>query len=104
MNPAMLAALPEPAALLGAGVAGLAGLGVLWRYRGSQSSSLKRYLRRWRLMQVLGISALYFLALAASCLILQDHWGWVYLIVGVRAGVQWYRLRLARIDLNPLHS
>ena len=93
MNLAVLVWLLEPAAMLGAGVAILAGAGVLYCYRGSQAASLKRHLRNWRLMQVLGIVALYFLALAASGLIARDYWGWLYVMVGLRTGLWWYQWR-----------
>lgn len=92
----LLAAWLEPAAWLGAGLALLAALLVFWHYRHGEQASLQWYLKNWRLMQVLGITSLYFLALAATCAIFGDHWGWLYLIVAIKAGVWWFS-RLVRV-------
>lgn len=86
----------EPAAWLGAGTATLAALAVFWCYRHSETASLHWYLKNWRLRQVLGIAALYFLALAATCAIFSDHWGWLYLILAVKFGI-WWLSRLVRV-------
>jgi hypothetical protein len=90
-----LALLLEPAAWLGAAVTLVASLCVLWRYRGSEPTSLNWYLRNWRMRQVLGISALFYLALAASCLILHDRWGWLYVLLALRLGGWWYKRLLS---------
>ena len=97
MNLGTLAFWLEPAAALGAGVAILAGLGVVWHYRNNQSIGLKWYLKNWRLMQVLGVTGLYYLALAATCAVLGDRWGWLYLFVAIKAGI-WWVTRLMRVQ------
>jgi len=79
----------QPAAALGVAAASLAALGVCWRYRGSRSGSLKWYLKNWRMMQVLGVTALYFFALAGTCVFVDDLWGWLYLMLGMKVGIWW---------------
>lgn len=89
----------EPAAWLGIGAAVLAALAVFWRYRQSEPASLQWYLKNWRLMRVLGVTALYFLALAATCVVVGDRWGWLYLILAFKAGIWWFS-RLVRVHWN----
>lgn len=101
MNLDTLALLLEPAAWLGGVATIVATLGVLWRYRGSGQASLNWYLRNWRMRQTLGISALFYLALAVSCLILHDRWGLLYAIVALRLGGWWYQRLLSERDVFP---
>jgi hypothetical protein len=103
MNLDTLALLLEPAAGLGAVVTALASFAVFWRYRGSEQASLNWFLGNWRMRQTLGVSALFYLALAASCLILHDRWGWLYGIAALRLGGWWYRRLLnERVSLPQL--
>ncbi len=96
-----LTLLLEPAAALGAVATLAASLSVLWRYRGSEQTSLNWYLGNWRMRQTLGISALFYLALAASCLILHDRWGWLYALAALRLGGWWYQRLLKERNVFP---
>ncbi|HEU5370662.1 MAG TPA: hypothetical protein VFU69_19470 [Ktedonobacterales bacterium] len=91
MNLDVLALLLEPVAWLGGAVTLAASLAVFWHYRSSQQASLNWYLGNWRMRQILAVSALFYLALAASCLILRDRWGWLYFLVAFRLGSWWYK-------------
>jgi hypothetical protein len=103
MNLAILALLLEPVAWLGGAVTIAASFAVYWRYRGSEQASLNWYLENWRMRQTLGVSALFYLALAASCLILHDRWGWLYFLVAFRLGSWWYkRLLNERVSFSQL--
>jgi len=98
-----LVLLLEPAAALGAAATAVAALWVFWHYRGNEKDSLEWYLGNWRMRQALGVSALFYLALAVSCLILQDRWGWLYAMVALRLGGWWYkRLLCERISFPRL--
>ena len=101
MDFAILALLLEPAAWLGGVVTLVVSLWVLWRYRGSEQTSLSWYLGSWRLRQALGVSALFYLALAASCLVLHDRWGWLYVLVAFRLGGWWYKRLLSERATFP---
>jgi hypothetical protein len=91
MNLDALVLLLEPAAWLGAAATLAAALSIRWHYRGNQQDSLEWHLCNWRMRQALGVSALFYLALAVSCLILHDHWGWLYVMVALRLGGWWYK-------------
>ncbi len=100
-----LVPLLEPAAALGAAVTAVAATWVLWRYHGKQRDSLEWYLGNWRMRQALGVSALFYLALAVSCLILPDRWGWLYAMVALRLGGWWYkRLLSERVSFPRLRA
>ncbi len=96
-----LALLLEPAAWLGAVTTLIASLCVLWRYRGSGQDSLNWYLANWRMRQTLGISALFYLALAASCFILHDRWGLFYCMIAFILSRSWLKRLLNERSVFP---
>ena len=77
--------------LLGLGISGTVTLvvatGLVMRYYGN--SPLQSYnwrLRNWRLKQLSAVACLFFLAMAASYWVIQDAWGWIYLLVAFKTG------------------
>lgn len=68
---------------------------VLWQYRGSRAQSFRWRLRNWRLKQLSAIASLFFLAMAASYWVLQEPWGWLYLIGAVKTCTWWIRRALS---------
>jgi hypothetical protein len=82
--------------LVGLGITGtlallLATSLVMRHYRSSRIYSFNWYLRNWRLKQLSAIACLFFLAMAASCWVIQDAWGWIYLLVAFKTGTWWFR-------------
>ena len=75
--------------LLGLGISGTialvvaAGL-VIRHFSDSPVQSFDWRLRNWRLKQLSAIACLFFLAMAASCWVIQDAWGWIYLLVAFK--------------------
>jgi hypothetical protein len=69
---------------------------VVWRYRDSRMQGFRWRLRNWRLMQLSAIACLFFLAMAASYGVLQEAWGWLYLIVAFKVGTWWLRYSISR--------
>jgi hypothetical protein len=87
--------------LLGLGISGtitlvvVTGL-VLRRYTESPIQSFNWRLRNWRLKQLSAIACLFFLAMAASYLVIQDAWGWIYLLAAFKTGMWWLRRATSR--------
>ncbi len=46
-------------------------------------------MRNWRFKQISAVASLFFLAIASSYWVLQDPWGWVYLLVAFKTGTNW---------------
>jgi len=87
--------------LFGTGIAGTVALliatgFVLWHFRGSQIQSFNWRLRNWRLKQLSAIACLFFLAMAASYWVIQEPWGWFYLILAFKTGTWWLRIAVSR--------
>jgi len=82
--------------LLGLGICGTitlvvaAGL-VIRHYSDSPIQSFNWRLRNWRLKQLSAIACLFFLAMAASYWVIQDAWGWIYLLFAFKTGIWWLR-------------
>ncbi|HJT57144.1 MAG TPA: hypothetical protein VJ761_11665 [Ktedonobacteraceae bacterium] len=87
--------------LFGLGIAGtivllaVTGL-VLWHYRGSRIQSFNWRLRGWRLKQLSAVACLFFLAMAASYWVIEEPWGWFYLILAFKTGSWWLRIAVSR--------
>lgn len=64
---------------------------IIWRYRNSRIQSFRWRLRNWRLKQLSAIACLFFLAMAASYWVLQEPWGWLYLLAAFKTGTWWIR-------------
>lgn len=64
---------------------------VLWYYRGIRIGSFRWRWRSWRLKQLSALACLFFLAMAASYGVLQEAWGWLYIIAAFKAGTWWLR-------------
>ena len=69
---------------------------LLWQYRASRANSFHWRVRNWRLKQVSAVACLFFLAMSASYWVIQEPWGWVYLLVSVKCGTWWFRRALSR--------
>lgn len=87
--------------LFGLGIVGTAALLVvtglvLWHFRGSRMQSFNWRLRSWRLKQLSAIACLFFLAMAASYWVIQEPWGWFYLILAFKTGSWWLRIAVNR--------
>ncbi|MGZ3610343.1 MAG: hypothetical protein ACXWPS_24350 [Ktedonobacteraceae bacterium] len=87
--------------LLGLGISGTiilmiaTGL-VIHHYGNSSIQSFNWRLRNWRLQQLSAVAFLFFLAMAASCWLIQDAWGWVYLLIAFKTGMWWLRSATSR--------
>ena len=87
--------------LLGLGISGTialvvaAGL-VIRHYSDSTVQSFNWRLRNWRLKQLSAIACLFFLAMAASYWVIQEAWGWIYLLVAFKTGLWWLRRATSR--------
>jgi hypothetical protein len=87
--------------LLGLGITGTITLVVatglvMRRYSNSPIQSYNWRLRNWRLKQLSAIACLFFLAMAASYWVIQDAWGWIYLLVAFKTGTWWLRRATSR--------
>ena len=69
---------------------------ILWQYRRSPFQSFRWRIRNWHLKRIAAIACLFFLAMAASCAVLADPWGWGYLVIGARIGVWWARRAISQ--------
>jgi hypothetical protein len=69
---------------------------VMWRYRASQANSFHRHVRNWRLKQISAVACLFFLAMSASYWVIQEPWGWIYLLVAFKSGTWWFRRAISR--------
>ena len=58
---------------------------VMWRYRASRSNRFQWHVRNWRLKQISAVACLFFLAMSASYWVIQEPWGWVYLLVAFKS-------------------
>jgi len=82
--------------LLGLGISGTillliaTGL-VIHHYGDSSIQNFNWRLRNWRLKQLSAIACLFFLAMAANCWVIQDAWGWIYLLAAFKTGMWWLR-------------
>ncbi|HYB01263.1 MAG TPA: hypothetical protein VED37_13685 [Ktedonobacteraceae bacterium] len=66
--------------------------GLVFHHYGTSSiQNLNWHLRNWRLKQLSAIACLFFLAMAASYWVLQDAWGWIYLLFAFKTGIWWLR-------------
>jgi hypothetical protein len=87
--------------LFGLGIAGTTALLVatglvLWHFRGSRIQSFNWRLRSWRLKQLSAVACLFFLAMATSYWVIQEPWGWFYLILAFKTGSWWLRIAVSR--------
>jgi hypothetical protein len=87
--------------LLGLGISGTVMLVVatglvLRRYSNGPTQSYNWRLRNWRLKQLSAIACLFFLAMAASYWVIQDAWGWIYLLIAFKTGTWWVRRATSR--------
>jgi hypothetical protein len=87
--------------LLGLGVFGTVTLVVttvlvMRRYSNSPLQGFNWRLRNWRLKQLSAVACLFFLAMAASYWVIQDAWGWIYLLVAFKTGTWWVRRATSR--------
>ena len=87
--------------LLGLGISGTVTLvvatGLVMRHYGkSPIQSYNWRLRNWRLKQLSAIACLFFLAMAASYWVIQDAWGWIYLLAAFKTGIWWVRRATSR--------
>jgi hypothetical protein len=90
-----------PFFLLGLGICGTITLVVatglvIRRYNDSPIQSFNWRLRNWRLKQLSAIACLFFLAMAASYWLIQDAWGWIYLLAAFKTGMWWLRRATSR--------
>lgn len=69
---------------------------VMRRYNNSPLQSYNWRLRNWRLKQLSAVACLFFLAMAASYWVIQDAWGWIYLLVAFKTGTWWLRRATSR--------
>jgi multisubunit Na+/H+ antiporter MnhB subunit len=69
---------------------------VMRHYGRSPIQSHNWRLRNWRLKQLTAVACLFFLAMAASYWVIQDAWGWIYLLVAFKAGTWWFRRATSR--------
>ena len=69
---------------------------VIRHYRASSIQSFNWHLRNWRLKQLSAIACLFFLAMAASYWVLQDAWGWIYLLFAFKTGQWWISYSIRR--------
>ncbi len=69
---------------------------VFRRYGTSSIQNFNWHLRNWRLKQLSAIACLFFLAMAASYWVLQDAWGWIYLLFAFKSGQWWFRYAIKR--------
>ena len=69
---------------------------VMRRYRASRVNRFQWHLRNWRLKQISAIACLFFLAMSASYWVIQEPWGWVYLLVAFKCGTWWFRRAISR--------
>jgi hypothetical protein len=63
---------------------------VVRHYGASPIQSFNWRLRNWRLKQLTAIACLFFLAMAASYWVLQDSWGWIYVLFAFKTGQWWF--------------
>ena len=87
--------------LLGLGISGTVMLVVatglvMRRYNNGTTQSYNWRLRNWRLKQLSAVACLFFLAMAASYWVIQDAWGWIYLLVAFKTGTWWVRRATSR--------
>jgi hypothetical protein len=87
--------------LLGLGISGtislLIAIGlIMHRYGDSSIQNFNWCLKNWRLKQLSAIACLFFLAMAASCWVIQDAWGWIYMLVAFKTGMWWLRRATSR--------
>ena len=69
---------------------------VMWRYRASHINGFQWHLRNWRLKQLSAVACLFFLAMSASYWVIQEPWGWIYLLVAFKSGTWWFRRAISR--------
>ncbi len=69
---------------------------VFRRYGTSSIQNFNWHVRNWRLKQLSAIACLFFLAMAASYWVLQDAWGWIYLLFAFKTGTWWLRRATSR--------
>jgi hypothetical protein len=87
--------------LLGLGISGtillLIATGLIIHHYGDSSiQNFNWRLRNWRLKQLSAIACMFFLAMAASCWLIQDAWGWIYLLIAFKTGMWWLRRATSR--------
>lgn len=69
---------------------------VMVRYRVGRINGLRWQLRNWRLKQISAVACLFYLAMSASYWVIQEPWGWVYLLVAVKCGTWWFGRAVGR--------
>lgn len=71
---------------------------LVMRYYGTSSlQSYNWHLRNWRLKQLTAIACLFCLAMGASYWVIQDAWGWIYLLVAFNTGRWWFSYIIKRV-------
>jgi hypothetical protein len=73
----------------------LAGL-IAWYYRGGGMYTFRWHWRSIRMKQLLAVASLFFLAMAASYGLLQEVWGFIYLIAAFKVGTWWFRIAISQ--------
>ena len=94
MNVQALVVFVEPLALAGTLATAMIAILIFWRYRDSLPPGRLWRRRNWRIQQLLALAALFYIALAATSLVLSDLWGWLYLMLAIKAGTWWLRRAL----------
>jgi hypothetical protein len=69
---------------------------VMWYYRDSRAQSFRWHWRNIRLKQLSAIACMFFTAMAASYGILQEAWGFIYLIAAFKTATWWLRFVMSR--------
>ena len=70
---------------------------VMRHYANSPIQSYNWRLRNWRLKQLSAVACLFFLAMAASYWVIQDAWGWIYLLIAFKTGRWWFGYVIKRV-------
>lgn len=65
-------------------------------YWGCRIGSLRWHARNLRLKQISAISCLFCLAMAGSYVILQEAWGFVYLLIAFKTATWWFRIAISQ--------
>lgn len=89
---------------LGLGILGALGIvtfliliGVTVRYyQGSRMGSFRWHMRNLRLKQIIAITSLFCLAMAASYAVLREFWAFIYLIIAFKIGTWWLRIIISQ--------
>ncbi len=67
---------------------------VLWRYRDCPTGTFRWHVRNQHFKHLSALACLFFLAMAASYVVLLEVWAVFYFVVAVKVGTWWLRLTL----------